>query len=479
MPTARTAADRRTGTRSEDDSSRPDPPREVGGACDRRRLLASGTSGPLLSCRAVTRIGIVGMGYVGLPLAMAFVDAGEDVLGIDIDHRKREALAAGRTWIEDVTADELVAARATGRLRIEVTAEGLADRDTVIVCLPTPIDEHRNPDLRPVLAGVEAAIPFLAPGALLILESTTWPGTTREVLAPLLEQAGRRIGTDVFLAFSPERVDPGNTRYGIRNTPKVVGGMTAECTRRAADLYRRICETVKVVSSPESAEMAKIVENTFRAVNIALVNEMAILADRMGIDIWETIDAASTKPFGFMSFWPGPGLGGHCIPVDPFYLTWRAKAYDLDTEFVELAGRINSNMPYYAVARVARALNEAGKPLKDARVLLLGMAYKGNVGDLRESPSLKLVELLRRDGAVVQYHDPHVAHVDGLDMGSVELTDEAIAVADVVVLATHHRAVDLARVVEHAALVVDLRNAVRQTLNGEPGGPVPANVEVL
>lgn len=419
------------------------------------------------------------MGYVGLPLATAFVDAGEDVLGIDIDPRKVEALDAGRTWIEDVTSDELTAAVATGRLRMATTPEGLADRDAVIVCLPTPIDEHRNPDLRPVLSGVEAAIPHLAPGALLILESTTWPGTTREVIAPLLEQAGRRIGEDVFLAFSPERVDPGNARYGIRNTPKVVGGMTAECTRRSAELYATICETVKVVSSPESAEMAKIVENTFRAVNIALVNEMAILADRMGVDIWETIDAASTKPFGFMPFWPGPGLGGHCIPVDPFYLTWRAKAYDLDTEFVELAGRINANMPYYAVSRVVRALNGVAKPLRGSRVLLLGMAYKGNVGDLRESPSLKLVELLRRDGAIVEYHDPHVAWVNGLDMASVPLTDETLAAADVVVLATHHRAVDLAHVVQHARLLVDLRNAVRQTLNGEPGGPVPDNVEVL
>ena len=255
--------------------------------------------------------------------------------------------------------------------------------------------------------------------------------------------------------------------------------MTPECTRRAAELYARICDTVKVVSSPESAEMTKIVENTFRAVNIALVNEMAILGDRMGIDIWETIDAASTKPFGFMPFWPGPGLGGHCIPVDPFYLTWRAKAYDLDTEFVELAGRINANMPRYAVGRIARALNEASKPMKGSRILLLGMAYKGNVGDLRESPSLKLVELLRADGALVTYHDPHVPHVNGLDMDSVELTPEALAAADAVVIATHHRAVDIRSVVANARLVVDLRNAVRQTLNGSPSGDAPPNVTVL
>jgi UDP-N-acetyl-D-glucosamine dehydrogenase len=283
----------------------------------------------------------------------------------------------------------------------------------------------------------------------------------------------------VFLAFSPERVDPRNPTYGIRNTPKVVGGVTDECTRRAAELYGRVCETVHVVSTPESAELSKILENTFRAVNIALVNEMAILADRMGIDIWEAIAAASTKPFGFMPFWPGPGLGGHCIPVDPFYLAWRARAYDFNTEFVELAGRVNVNMPYYAVSRVARALNRDGHALKDARLLLLGMAYKGNVGDLRESPSLKLVELLRADGAIVEYHDPHVPEVASLGLASQPLTPERIAAADCVVIATHHRATDLGPVVEHARRIVDLRNAVRQTLGGGPAGPVPANVDVL
>jgi UDP-N-acetyl-D-glucosamine dehydrogenase len=441
--------------------------------------LVSVRGRPLLSSPAVTRIGIIGLGYVGLPLAVAFAEAGDDVLGVDIDPRKSVAIAEGRSYIEDVTSASLAAVSASGHLRAATTPEGLRDREAIIICLPTPLDEHRNPDLGPVLEGAEAAAANIAPGALLVLESTTYPGTTREVIAPILERGGARVGRDVFLAFSPERVDPGNEHYGIRNTPKIVGGMTPECTRRAAALYGRICDTVKVVTSPESAEMTKIVENTFRAVNIALVNEMAILGDRMGIDIWETIDAASTKPFGFMPFWPGPGLGGHCIPVDPFYLTWRAKAYDLDTEFVELAGRINANMPRYAVGRVARALNEAGKAMKGSRILLLGMAYKGNVSDLRESPSLKLVALLRADGALVSYHDPHVAHVNGLDMDSVPLTPEAIAEADAVVIATHHRAVDLANVVANAKLVVDLRNAVRQTLNGSPSGAAPANVDVL
>ncbi len=427
----------------------------------------------------MTRIGIIGLGYVGLPLAVAFAEAGDDVVGVDVDARKSQLIESGRSYIEDVSDEVLRAVNASGRFRAVTDPEALCDREAIIICLPTPLDEHRNPDLRSVLAGTETAAAHIAPGALLVLESTTYPGTTREVIAPILERRGAVIGQDVFLAFSPERVDPGNERYGMRNTPKIVGGMTPECTRRAAELYAKICDTIKVVSSPESAEMTKIVENTFRAVNIALVNEMAILGDRMGIDIWETIDAASTKPFGFMPFWPGPGLGGHCIPVDPFYLTWRAKAYDLDTEFVELAGRINANMPRYAVGRVARALNEAGKPVNGSRILLLGMAYKGNVGDLRESPSLKLVALLRSDGAEVTYHDPHVPHVDGLDMDSVDLTPETIAAADAVVIATHHRAVDLASVVRHAQLVVDLRNAVRQTLNGSPSGTAPDNVDVL
>ncbi|MFN8623154.1 MAG: nucleotide sugar dehydrogenase [Chloroflexota bacterium] len=427
----------------------------------------------------MTRVGIIGLGYVGLPLAVEFARAGHDVVGVDVDPRKSEWIGAGRTYIEDVSDADLVAVTASGCFRATTDAAALDDREAIIICLPTPLDEHRNPDLSYVLAGAETAAAHLAPGALLVLESTTYPGTTREVVAPIVERGGRVIGRDVFLAFSPERVDPGNPTYGIRNTPKVVGGMTAECTARAEALYRIVCDAVHVVSSPESAELSKIVENTFRAVNIALVNELAMLADRMDIDIWETLGAASTKPFGFMPFWPGPGLGGHCIPVDPFYLTWRAKAFDMNTEFVELAGRVNTNMPYYAVARIARALNDQGRAMKGAKVLLLGMAYKANVGDLRESPSLKLVELLRKDGADVEYHDPHVAHVNGLEMDSVPLTPERIAAADCVVIATNHRAVDLGLVVAGAKLVVDLRNAVRSSLGGAPSGPVPANVDVL
>jgi UDP-N-acetyl-D-glucosamine dehydrogenase len=424
-------------------------------------------------------VGILGLGYVGLPLATAFAEAGADVLGIDIDPQRVRAVEEGRSYIEDVPSATVAALRAAGRLRAAREPSGLADREAIVICLPTPLDPHRAPDLSYVVAGAETAVEHLAPGGLLVLESTTYPGTTREVVAPILERRGRRIGGDAFLAFSPERVDPGNTRWGIRETPKVVGGMTAACTERAAALYGLVCRTVHVVSSPESAELAKILENTYRAVNIALVNEMAMIADRMGIDIWEAIDAAATKPFGYMPFWPGPGLGGHCIPVDPFYLSWRARAFDMNAEFVELAGRVNVNMPYYAVSRITRALNARGRAVRDARVLLLGMAYKQDVADLRESPSLRLLELLRRDGAVVTYHDPHVPNLDSHGLGSVPLTPATLAAADCVVIATAHRAIDLALVVDHAVCVVDLRNAVRQRLGGAAAGTPPSNVDVL
>ena len=424
------------------------------------------------------RVGIIGLGYVGLPLAVAFAEAGADVVGIDVDPSKIEAIAAGRSYIEDVASGRLQGLTSAGRIRATTDAMALDDREAILICLPTPLDEHRSPDLAFVLAGAETAIAHLAPGALLVLESTTWPGTTREVIAPMLDASGRTIGEDCFLAFSPERVDPGNTRWGIRETPKVVGGMTPACTERARALYALVADTVHVVSSPESAELAKILENTFRAVNIALVNELAILADRMGIDVWESIGAAATKPFGYMPFWPGPGLGGHCIPVDPFYLAWRAKAFDMDFEFVELAGRINVNMPYYAVSRIARALNRSSKPLRGSRILLLGIAYKQDVGDTRESPSLRLLELLREEGAEVEYHDPHVPSL-GDGTRSVALDATTIGAADCVVIATAHSAIDMALVVEQASLVVDLRNAVRQRLTGSPAGDVPANVDVL
>jgi len=426
-----------------------------------------------------TTVGIIGLGYVGLPLATAFAEAGLHVVGFDLSSDKVEAINAGTSYIEDVPDDKLGSLVRSGRLEATLDPTRLADCGALLICVPTPLGEYREPDLSYVTSATETTLANLAPGTLVVLESTTWPGTTREVLAPMFEAAGHTIGEDAFLAFSPERVDPGNTRWGIKETPKVVGGMTPACSERAQALYGLICDTVHPVSTPESAEMSKIIENTFRAVNIALVNELAILADRMGIDIWEAIEASSTKPFGFMPFWPGPGLGGHCIPIDPFYLAWRARAFDMDSEFVELAGRVNVNMPYYAVSRVARSLNSRGKAVRDARVLLLGMAYKADVGDLRESPSLKLLELLRAEGADVTYHDPHVATLSEEGLSSVALTTERLTEADCVVIVTAHTAVDVALVVEHADLVVHLRNAVRQRLGTDSSGRVPPNVDVL
>jgi UDP-N-acetyl-D-glucosamine dehydrogenase len=424
-------------------------------------------------------VGIHGLGYVGLPLAIAFAEAGLHVIGYDLAEERVAALNAGGSYIEDVPAEQVGRLIERGTLEATADPQRLRECDAQLICVPTPLGPHREPDLEYVRAAATTALDNLAPGALLVLESTTWPGTTREVLAPMMEAAGLRIGEDAYLAFSPERVDPGNRRWGIRETPKVVGGLTAACSDRAEALYARICDTVHRVSSPESAEMSKIVENTYRAVNIALVNELAMLAERMHIDIWEAIEAAASKPFGFMPFWPGPGLGGHCIPIDPFYLAWRARAFDMDSEFVELAGRVNVNMPYYAVSRIVRALNSRGKSARDARVLLLGVAYKAEVADLRESPSLKIIELLRAEGAAVSYHDPYVDTVPGLGLASVALTDARLGEADCVVVATAHQAIDLTPVVAQADLVVDLRNAVRQRQGGVSSGQVPPNVDVL
>ncbi len=427
----------------------------------------------------IATVGILGLGYVGLPLATAFAGAGLKVIGYDLLPEKVASLDAGDSYIEDVPSTELAPLVESGALEATTDPARLSACEALLICVPTPLGEYREPDLGYVLDATETALANLAPGALVVLESTTWPGTTREVLAPMFEAAGLQVGEDAYLAFSPERVDPGNSRWGIKETPKVVGGMTPACSRRAVALYERVCDTVHPVSTPESAEMSKIIENTYRAVNIALVNELAMLADRMEVDIWEAIEASSTKPFGFMPFWPGPGLGGHCIPIDPFYLAWRARAFDMDSEFVELAGRVNVNMPYYATARITRSLNGRGKAAKGAKVLLLGMAYKADVGDLRESPSLKLLELLRAEGADVTYHDPHVATLSDEGLSSVELTPDTLAAADCVVIATAHTAIDLATVVEHADLVVDLRNAVRRRLSGGVAGAIPTNVDVL
>lgn len=432
-----------------------------------------------MSGNGVERIGIVGLGYVGLPLAVAFTEAGFEVVGVDSDAGKVAAVNAGESHVEDVPVEVLRPLTEAGRLRATTGFGAVGDADAVLVCVPTPLDENRTPDLSAVEAATEGVAGHLKPGALVVLESTTYPGTTREVVLPILERGGRRVGEDFFLAFSPERIDPGNREHTIGGTPKVVGGVTPECTRRASELYGRIVRQVHTVSNPESAELSKLLENIFRGVNIALVNELAILCDRMGIDVWEVIEAAGTKPFGFMTFHPGPGLGGHCIPIDPFYLSWRARALDATTEFIELAGKVNVNMPYYAADRAVRLLNDASLAVRGSNILILGMSYKPDVGDLRESPSVKLLEMLRRAGAEVAYHDPHVPYLPKWELSSVELTDETLSSSDCVVIATDHAEVDLRPVIHRAPRILDLRNAVRRRLGGRSNGPLPPNVDVL
>jgi UDP-N-acetyl-D-glucosamine dehydrogenase len=402
-------------------------------------------------------IGVIGLGYVGLPLAVAFAEAGERVIAIDVDDAKVAAIEAGESYVEDVSSERLAAAGP--QIEPHTDYEALKRADAVLICVPTPLTANREPDLGPLLAASRALADVLQPGQLVVLESTTYPGTTREQLLPLLEAGGLRVGDELNVAFSPERVDPGRTDYTLRNTPKIVGGITPACTERAAALYGLVCDEIVRVSTPEAAEMAKLLENIFRSVNIALVNELAILADRMGLDIWEVVDAAATKPYGFMRFEPGPGMGGHCLPVDPFYLTWRAREFHMSTEFIELAGKVNQQMPYYCVERIERALNEAEKPVKGSRIVILGVSYKGGVGDTRESPALRIMELLGDRGAVLAYHDPFVPALPELGLQSSSLHD--IATADAVVLVTAHPQVDHPALVEASQLFVDLRGTTR------------------
>ena len=403
-------------------------------------------------------VGIIGLGYVGLPLAVAFAEAGCDVVGLDSSSRVVEALAKGRSHVDDVSDEELAAV--SGRLETTGDVSRLADCDAVLICVPTPLANHREPDLSYIVDAGRSLARVLRSGQLVVLESTTYPGTTRERLRPILEESGLAAGRDFHLAFSPERIDPGRTDHTIRTTPKVLGGLTDECRDRAVELYSTICDEVVPVSTPEAAELTKLLENIFRSVNIALVNELAILCDRMGIDIWEVVDAASTKPFGFMRFEPGPGMGGHCLPVDPFYLAFKAREYDFPTEFIELAGKVNQQQPHFCVDKVVRALNDAGKPARGSRVLLLGVSYKAGVGDLREAPALKIAHLLAELGAEVAYHDPHVAEVGELGLRSGELADE-LGRCDVACVITAHPEVDYARVVAEAPLVVDFRGVTR------------------
>jgi UDP-N-acetyl-D-glucosamine dehydrogenase len=404
------------------------------------------------------RIGIIGLGYVGLPLAVAFAENGDEVVGLDVDSRKVEALNAGTSYIEDVP--DSVLAPLGERLRATTRYADLAACDAVIICVPTPLTDSREPDLTYLLDAGEQLATVVQAGQLVVLESTTYPGTTRERLQPILEESGLKVGTDLHLAFSPERIDPGRTDYTVRTTPKLVGGITPECTERARDLYARICETVVVLSAPEAAELSKLLENIFRSVNIALVNELAQLCDRLGIDIWEVIDAASTKPFGFMRFEPGPGMGGHCLPVDPFYLAYKARQHDFYPEFIELAGKVNQAQPWFCVERIEQALNVAGKPVNGSRILILGVSYKAGIGDIRESPALKIIGRLQDLGGEVVYHDPFVPALRGHGLSSVDL-DEGLANADVVAIVTPHPDVDYEAIVATAPLVVDFRGVTR------------------
>jgi UDP-N-acetyl-D-glucosamine dehydrogenase len=403
-------------------------------------------------------IGIVGLGYVGLPLAVSFAEAGEQVIGVDVDHGRVAELTAGRSPIEDIPDERLQAV--LGSIMFTTRSVELHEAEAILVCVPTPLTRNREPELGPLLSAAQSLAGVVRRGQLIVLESTTFPGTTRDHMVPLLEESGLRAGEDFALAFSPERVDPGRTDYTMRTTPKVVGGLTPDCTERAAAVYARICDEVVRVSTPEVAELSKLLENIFRSVNIALVNELAILADRMGIDIWEVIDAASTKPYGFTRFEPGPGMGGHCLPVDPFYLAWKAREYDLSTEFIELAGKVNQYMPYFCMEKIDRALNDAHKAVRGSRVLLLGVSYKAGVGDIRESPALKILQLLREHGADVSYHDPHVPELAEHELRSSGL-DEALEGIDLAVIVTAHPSVDHGRVVERAPQVLDLRGTTR------------------
>jgi UDP-N-acetyl-D-glucosamine dehydrogenase len=401
-------------------------------------------------------VAILGAGYVGVPLAHTFATAGRSVLLVDVAQAVVDGLNEGRSHIEDVSGEELAPLVADGRLAATTDYDALRGADAILIALPTPLSKQREPDLSIVLAATRELAGRLREGHLVVLESTTYPGTTREQVLPILESTGLRVGEHFNLAFSPERVDPGSS-WDVRDVPKVVGGITEECTRRAAELYESAIGSVHAVSSPEAAELTKLLENIFRSVNIALVNELAQLCDRMGIDIWEVVDAAATKPFGFMSFKPGPGLGGHCIPIDPFYLTWKAREYGFTTEFIELAGKVNEAMPYYCRSLISQALNHGKqKSMSGSAILVLGVAYKPDIGDVRESPALKLIELLRTAGAEVSYHDPHVPSVPGLGLESAPLDPAGY---DCVAIVTDHSAVDYEDVIRRSDLIVDLRNA--------------------
>jgi UDP-N-acetyl-D-glucosamine dehydrogenase len=425
-------------------------------------------------------VGVIGLGYVGLPLAVEFARAGFKVIGFDVSQRVCDLLNGGSSHIQDVPSKEVAAFVKSGHFRATTDPMDLKAADALSIAVPTPLGKTRDPDMSYVQAASATVAAVAHPGLLVVLESTTYPGTTREVVMPLLTAAGYTVGTDIFIAFSPERVDPGNPVYHTKNTPKVVGGITPNCTELATALYASCIDTIVPVSSTETAELVKLLENTFRSVNIAMANEMAIVCDKLGVDVWEVIDAAATKPFGFMKFTPGPGIGGHCIPLDPHYLAWKMRTLNYKTRFIELAGEVNTAMPTFVVEKVSHALNAARKPVNGSEVLVLGVAYKRDIDDVRESPALDVIHLLEAHGASVSYHDPYIATVrdEGEGHGaaptgeaprlrhSVPLTAETLAAADVVVIVTDHRSVDYQMVVDNAALIVDTRNATAKMRPG-------------
>ncbi len=411
---------------------------------------------------------IIGLGYVGLPLAVEFARSGLVVVGIDVDKEKVEALNAGRSYILDVPDETVQALVATGKLSATTDAASLQEADAAIICVPTPLSKSRDPDISYILAATEEVARYAHHDMLVVLESTTYPGTTEEILLPRFESAGFEIGGNFFLAFSPERIDPANPSFGVRNTPKVVGGITPQCTRVATELYQCAVDQIVPVSSARAAEMVKLLENTFRAVNIGLVNEFALICDRLGLDVWEVIEAASTKPYGFTPFYPGPGLGGHCLPIDPLYLSWKLKTLKYNTRFIELADRINSEMPYHVVEKITVALNARRQAVKGSRILVLGVAYKRDVSDARESPALEIMNLLAERGAELSYHDPYIPHLryDNWSLDSVTLTPEVLSGADCIVIVTDHTCIDWQLVVSHAQLIIDTRNVLRNVPTG-------------
>lgn len=410
------------------------------------------------------RVGVVGLGYVGLPLVVALAEAGFKVVGVDLDPQKVNLINRGVSYIEDVSNHILQPLVKSGKVHATTDYGNLDDVDSISICVPTPLRKTKDPDISFIVSATESIARYGIEGKLIILESTTYPGTTEEVVLPRIQAKGLQVGQDFFLAFSPERIDPGRTDYNVHTTPKVIGGMTASCLEVAVALYGTFVEQPVPVSSTAAAEMVKLLENTFRAVNIGLVNEVALMCDKLGLDVWEVVQAAATKPYGFMPFYPGPGLGGHCIPIDPHYLSWKLKTLNYTARFIELASEINSQMPEYVVAKVADALNEQAKPVKGSKILILGVAYKPNVGDVRESPALDIIHLLEQKGAAVSYNDPYIPqlHEEGISSSSVALSDERLQTADCVVIVTNHNSYDWEKILISAPLIVDTRNAIKE-----------------